>query len=456
VKLSADRRLYLANVSTAYVQIAARTAVMFLLTPFLIARLGQASFGLWIMLMTIVAYFEFCDLGFTTTLARDLPVRRARGDRAGISEAISSIFFGFVMMLVVLIPVALLGTVLLDNLFRIPLGEAETARTTLMIVFAVFIVGFERRVFETVINSTERIYVTNVLSIVYNAVYGLTFYLIAASGGGLVDLAWGLLALTTAYVIASFVLARRVLEFHLSWRLFRRDLLRQFWSPSIYYFIAGLGWIVIFHSDNLILSGFIGTAAVAVYAVAFRFVDVVRLLIGKLTDVIAPRISYLHAQGDLVRLRRMALRFVGLSGVVTLGAGAALLLFGYSVLVWWIGVENAVGRGVYNLFVLYLCLHCLTHASGKFIGAMGTHKPVAQLMLVEAVINVALSMTLVGPLGMAGVALATLIAHAVTTGWFVHVHLWRTLHPGVTPATQSVAVSSPLSGQPVPAGRVLS
>ncbi|HUU46418.1 MAG TPA: oligosaccharide flippase family protein [Acidobacteriota bacterium] len=422
-----SRALYLSNVSTSYLQIGGRVLVMFFLTPFLLARLGQEQYGIWVLLASILAYFEFSDFGFTTTLARELPQRRARGDQEGISATISSIFFAFLILLAILTPIAWGLSHLLGGVFRVDPGQVETARTTFLLVFGAFVVGFEKRVFEAAINATERLYLTHLLAAAYNVAYGVTFYLIAASGGGVRELAIGLLGLSGAGAFASYIVARRALGFTLSARLFDKAIPRRMWSSSVFYFIAGFSTTIILHSDNLVLSAFLGASTVAVYAVAYRFVDLFRVLVGRLVDVIFPQVAAASALGDGTQLRSLAVRFVGLSALAAGAIGTVLYFLGYAVLGWWIGADNLIGRDVYNVFIVYFILHSLTHASGLFIGAMGIHKPIALVGIGEASANIVLSLILIGPLGPLGVALATVVAHVGGTGWFAHFHLCRAL-----------------------------
>jgi O-antigen/teichoic acid export membrane protein len=60
--------------------------------------------------------------------------------------------------------------------------------------------------------------------------------------------------------------------------------------------------------------------------------------------------------------------------------------------------------------------------------AMGLHKEVSWVVLIEAVLNVLLSVLLAKEYGLIGIAMGTLIAHIITNNWFTPYWFYRNLH----------------------------
>src|SRR5581483_1634926 len=82
--------------------------------------------------------------------------------------------------------------------------------------------------------------------------------------------------------------------------------------------------------------------------------------------------------------------------------------------------------------------------------AAGRHRRVAVYALLDSLFNVGLSVALVGPLGINGVALGTFIALALSNGWFMPRVIYAAagmswLKDYVRPVIMAAAVAAPLS-----------
>ncbi len=63
-------------------------------------------------------------------------------------------------------------------------------------------------------------------------------------------------------------------------------------------------------------------------------------------------------------------------------------------------------------------LHAGVHVSAIFIVAMGLHRETSYMTMLDACLNVVFSIVFLKYYGLFGVALGTLLAHLVTSGWF--------------------------------------
>ena len=71
--------------------------VSFLLTPFLLTKLGAADYGLWVLLGSIVAFGSILDFGLWGTVIKYVAEYQARGDFVGVrAETTGDALAGFV------------------------------------------------------------------------------------------------------------------------------------------------------------------------------------------------------------------------------------------------------------------------------------------------------------------------------------------------------------------------
>src|SRR5690242_12787116 len=72
--------------------LAVQTGTGFLIAPFLVHRLGDSTYGLWIVIASLTSYFRVLDFGVGASVGRNVAFFRARNDLTGINGIISTAF----------------------------------------------------------------------------------------------------------------------------------------------------------------------------------------------------------------------------------------------------------------------------------------------------------------------------------------------------------------------------
>src|SRR5437773_2192569 len=62
----------------------------FLMAPFLIHRLGDTHYGLWLLLASLTSYFCLFDLGTRSAVGRNVAFYRAKGDQEGVNAVFNT------------------------------------------------------------------------------------------------------------------------------------------------------------------------------------------------------------------------------------------------------------------------------------------------------------------------------------------------------------------------------
>ena len=155
------------------------------------------------------------------------------------------------------------------------------------------------------------------------------------------------------------------------------------------------------------------------YAVSYRLITLVIMWLGMGIGSLTPTVTALWAAGDRERLERLMLQItkLGMAGAVL--AAVEFAFFGRDFVRLWAGPEAVVSAEVMSVFIATLLVVAFTMAFEVYLIATSQHKRYAYVALCEGVINLGLSLFLVQHLGLLGVALGTLGAHALGSGWFV-------------------------------------
>src|SRR5689334_13331415 len=84
------------NVSSNWFSLAINVVVGILLSPFIVHRLGDAAFGIWVLIFSITGYYGIFDLGIRSAIIRFVSKFSATGDIEDLARVINTNLFLYV------------------------------------------------------------------------------------------------------------------------------------------------------------------------------------------------------------------------------------------------------------------------------------------------------------------------------------------------------------------------
>jgi len=191
-------------------------------------------------------------------------------------------------------------------------------------------------------------------------------------------------------------------------------------------------------------------SSIPYFTVANSFILYLMEFIIAIAAVVMPLATRLKTQGREAELRETFLKWSKVALSVTMMAGLFLLVLGPRFIAWWIDptFEQPAGQVLQILMVSYLVFLPVRGVALPIL--MGLHKPGLPTIgfLVAGVINLALSILLARPLGLAGVAIGTAIPN-VLFAVLVLVHACRELDTPVAEYLRYVVPRATLGALPV-------
>jgi O-antigen/teichoic acid export membrane protein len=383
-------------------------AILLLLTPFTWHRLSQEELGIWTLLTTIITYFGLSNMGFLQSLVTELPKRRH--DRHQLDKLISTVFFTLLGFSVVGLLAAFVIYFGFEYFFKISSENVGVAKASFWPAYVTFLLMFMSSIFQNIMLSSAKIVEKNLLEIAKIILTNGLIFVLILMGHGLVAIMWATFAVTVLYCLGLYWQAKNTLPFTLSFGFYDKAIFRQLAKPSLYYFIIGIGYQIVFFSDNILIANLAGASFVAVYAFTYRIPDICLKLIMKITDMKLPKITVLNSEkrfGELLQIHnRLMLFTLAIAVPVCLG----LILFGVDVLEFWLNDRNRFDPQIMWIFAVYMLIHTIIHVPSAFISGMGIHKRLSYFSLLEAVLNIGFSIFFYQRIGLAGIALGTLLA----------------------------------------------
>jgi O-antigen/teichoic acid export membrane protein len=233
---------------------------------------------------------------------------------------------------------------------------------------------------------------------------------------------YGLVALVAAtvsvrivgYLIYRLNAYRIYPELEISWALFRRSRLREVTGFSIYSSIIDWANKLNYQLDELVIGMFMGSAWVAIWAPAERIISGTQRLTNQLNGVLFPVIVDSDASQQQHRLQQILLQGTRLSLAMVVPIAAALILLAEPLIRAWVGPKMLGAVPVLQILAVAVAIRVGNATSTTLLKGANCHRMLAWVNLGTGVVNLVLSIALIKPFGLVGVAIGTLIPIALS------------------------------------------
>ncbi len=391
-------------------------AVGFFLSPFIVHRLGNEAYGIWVLAMSSINYLSMLDLGMRSSVLRHVSKGHTVGDHEAASAAISGALWVRLQISVLVLLLTLALTYLFPILFKVPPDLAVSSRIAVLIIGLNLTLGMSMSVFGGVISGLNRYDLQTAVTLVQICLRVTGVVLVLRHG-------YGIVAIAVCEFVAAFVgnlllvfFARRIYpQMRVYLKRPDREILRSLWSYSIYAFMTTVALQLLYQTDNLVVGSFVSLSAVTFYAIGNSLCRYTDQFTSAMSMSFVPAASTYEAAGDMDRLRSLYLVGTRASMALSLPILTTLLVRGRTFIGLWMGPQYSQISGTV-LIILGTALIFSQANTTAFAIAFGTekHKVIARWAIGEGVTNLTLSIILVHWMGIYGVAVGTLLPNLFT------------------------------------------
>ena len=384
--------------------------------PLTVRYLGSEGYGLWITISSAVAMFFVLDIGIASTLTNLISKAYAKDDKQQAAEYFVTAFW---LVIGIAFTLGLLGVVLWPHIhwaFLFHVQDPALARETswaAAAAFTAFLFALPSGLASRVLGGYQQLHLANLF----------------AAGGSLASLIGvivviqlhGRLALLVMVYAGSSALANAicllwVCFFQKPWlkpwpSRFKKHLAGEIFHTGGQFFLIQIAGLVVFNSDNLVISHYLTPAQVTPYSVTWRVVSYITTLQALAFASLWPAYSEAYAKGDMawIRLAYTRNRWITLA---VLAAGCAVLLSaGQHIILLWAGPAAVPSVQLLWLMCVWMVILAITTNQSCLMGATSRVKKQAVFSLVSAGANLALTILWVRTLGIIGVLLGTVVSY---------------------------------------------
>ncbi len=372
--------------------------------------LGDAGYGAWIFVSSVAGYAGLLYAGFGAAICRYTTKHHTLGDWESLNEVASSIFSVYAINSLI----AMAGAVVFALVAPwVSDWEGQTlgdVRWTILLIGLSTMVGMLGSVFGGILVGIHRFDINRAIQISGTLVrLGLVVGFLHLRPG-LVSMAAAFLVVTVVENVAYVVCAKRLLPtLAVHWRRARLATLKECMPFVSWNAVGMVSDYLIYLTDTVVIGVLLGTAAVTPYYIALRLCQMVRMPLEQVAEAVLPKAGELHARQRSVELRSLVTRSMGLALLLSGGFMIGATYFGERLITTWLGVGNEASPPILLILLAAQVFTLPLQVPRKALLGIGDVRWPATIDLMQAVLNLGLSLVLVRSWGIAGVAWGTFI-----------------------------------------------
>ena len=387
------------------------------LTPFVLSQLGVERYGVWILINSFIGYYGMLDFGFRAGVNQFLirSVAAEDFDQANVVFSSALAALGGLGAFIALLTVVAIFFV--PELLNIP------ATSQLEAVHCILIVGMAAAIqvffspFAAIFVAKQRFDLLNLIAISMRLTSAALTVVCLYMGFGLTGLAAATAVSTVGGCLLRAVVARRLLpSLSFSSQLIHTGKLRGIGTFGLWNFLISMTDYVYLNLLPILIVVFMPVAAVGQYALAAGLWHQLNQLFSPIGQVLYPVAAELHVKEDSNALRRLYVDGTRLLMLVVLPVVSIAAVWADDFYRLWVGDEYLSGEPfvavstLLRIMLIGTVLGYTANIAGQSLIGSGNVRAVAILKSLGAATAVAISVALIGQLGLIAVAVALAVA----------------------------------------------
>ncbi|OGF45670.1 MAG: hypothetical protein A2452_01445 [Candidatus Firestonebacteria bacterium RIFOXYC2_FULL_39_67] len=385
--------------------------IAFILTPYIINKLGVERFGVWAIIGVLTGYIGLLDFGIGSSFVKYISEFYTRKDYKKINEiTVTGLIFYFFLAILLIVGGFLLLNPLL-SLFKIPAPMCDEAAFVFLTGIIIFALSNPFSVFSSIQGGLQRMDISNKIYFIISIPNILgTIYVLETGYGlpGLMILSAIIFAITS---IVNVVIAYKIFpDLNISLSFFKIETLKKLFNYGYKLQVARLATLVAVHIDKLLIGSYISIGLVVFYQLAGTIIEQAKAVILLFVSALLPAFSELDAKGHKEKLVNLYVRGTKYLSYIAVPFFFLIFVLAPQIMHVWMGDGYEKSVWIIRILAPGWLYALLAAVRGTFMQAVNRLDIEMRAGLVAAVVNIPLSLFFIVKFGILGVALGTTIA----------------------------------------------
>lgn len=381
------------------------------LVPLTINYINPSRYGIWLTLSSMISWFSFFDIGFGNGLRNKFAEALAKGqsDLARIyvstTYAILTIIIAIVLILFLIINPFLNWAKLLNT----SSDMADELSVLAVIVFVFFCLRFIFQLITTVLTANQEPAKASLFDLL-GSIFSLVIILILkkTTSGNLIYLGTALSFTPILVLIASslWFYTHKYKEFAPSIKYVKFSYASKLMSLGVVFFVIQIGALVLFNSNNIIITQLFGPNEVTTFNVSFKLFSIIIMIFSIIATPLWSAYTEAYAKNDFVWIKSTILKMKQIWILLIICTISALISSPW-IFKWWLGSSVKVPFTLSVAMSSYVIVYIWQTIHVYFLNGIGKIRLQLYLVIFTSIINIPLAIFFGKKIGLVGITLTS-------------------------------------------------
>ncbi len=390
--------------------------ITFLLVPLTLNYIDVTGYGIWLTLSSVLGWLNFFDIGLGNGLRNKFAEATAKNQNELARSYLSTTYAAFLIIIGGVYLLFLFINPLLNwtKILNTPSAMENGLSKLVLIVFTFFCLKFILQLIGTILTADQKPAITasfDVISGFFSLI--IIFILTKTTNGSLLYLGTAL-SVTPVIVllIASFIFYNKDYKYckpsyrYVDFRYFK-DLV----GLGVKFFILQIAFIIIFSTDNIIITQIFGPSEVTPYNLAFKYFGIPIMIFSIIITPFWSAFTEAYAKNDISWIKSSMKKLIKIWVLFVAGVVFLLVVSNYFYLMW-VGNKVIIPYLLSAFMGLFAIISTWNSIFANFINGVGKIKLQMYYAVFAMIINIPVSILFAKTLNMgsAGVILGTCVS----------------------------------------------
>jgi len=377
--------------------------------------LGNLKYGIWLTISSVIGWFGFFDIGIGNGLRNKFAEAIANDQKEQAKAYVSSAYAIFILLFgsLMILLLILHPFIHWSNIFNAPNALANEVNLLIIFVIFFFFIRFIFGLIGIILIADQRPAINNSINPLSTVIsLLLVFILTKVSSGSLLYL-----GIILSFVPVIIVVFYSIYFFNRDYKEFRPSIkyvnFKYFYdlgSIGLQFFVLQMAVLIIFFTDNLIITRVLSPEEVTPYNIAFKYFSIITMIFNIIMTPFWSAYTEAYVKEDLKWIKKSQKYLILIWGVASFITIILMLISNWFYKIW-VGEMVSVPIILSVFMGFFVIIRTFNDIFAHFLNGTGKIRVQLVASLIMAVLNIPLSILFAKNfgLGSTGVIIATCV-----------------------------------------------
>ena len=392
--------------------------ITLIIVPITLKYLNSTKYGIWLTLSSIVSWLSFFDIGLGNGLKNKFATAIALGEHENARKYVSTGYFTITIIAIIIFILYVIASPFINwsKILNCDSADERELKLLALIVICNFCTQLVFQLIGTLLSAYQKQAASNFLNVLGNGFSLIGIYIVvnySSIKGSLILIGFIYSFFPVlVYVIANIYLFKTIFKLYKpSYKYFETNFVKDILSLGIKFFLIQLAGLIIFQTNNFLISYLLNPGAVTNYNIVNRLFNTVVMGMSIIMQPFYSAYTEAYAKGDLKWIRNIVMKF-SLFIIPLIISLFLIIYFRNSLLKFWLKTDLKIEYSLFLSTAILSFIMIWNNMWGFIIGAIGKLRLGTYTSIFSAIINIPISYILVKNYhyGVTGIIIGTIMS----------------------------------------------